>query len=250
MENRVFAAAIYPDGSPAPSATSSSGSARRPRASRSPTVKTNDAGLAEFTRHAEGGPVPPGRVGPAQRRDARRPADAGRGARSNLFDLTRRGAGRQGQRRPARPSQLNSEPLGENVLLRLDKAIYKGGEPLKVDIRTSAGMPTVYLDVVRGGQTLLTQLARRQGRQGRRTSSTCRRACSARWRSTPTRCWPAARSSAIAAWSTSTRATDLKINVKADKDVYLPGEKGTIRFQVTDAHGKPTAAALGVLDRR
>src|SRR6202007_3054704 len=40
---------------------------------------------------------------------------------------------------------------------------------------------------------------------------------------------------------------DLKVDVKADQDVYRPGERGTIRFQVTDAAGKPAAAALGVL---
>ena len=49
------------------------------------------------------------------------------------------------------------QPLGENVLLRLDKAIYKGGDSLNVDMRTSAGLPTVYLDVVRGGQTMLSR---------------------------------------------------------------------------------------------
>ncbi len=42
-------------------------------------------------------------------------------------------------------------------------------------------------------------------------------------------------------------AADLKIDVRADKDTYLPGEKGTIRFEVTDSAGKPAAAALGVL---
>src|SRR5262249_1861989 len=35
--------------------------------------------------------------------------------------------------------------------------------------------------------------------------------------------------------------------VKADQDVYLPGAKGQITFRVTDAQGKPTPAALGVL---
>src|SRR5262249_52765213 len=35
--------------------------------------------------------------------------------------------------------------------------------------------------------------------------------------------------------------------VKADQDVYLPGAKGQITFRVTDAHGKPTPAALGVI---
>ena len=42
-------------------------------------------------------------------------------------------------------------------------------------------------------------------------------------------------------------ASELKIKVKADKDVYLPGEEGKITFEVTDAQGKPTPAALGVL---
>src|SRR5207249_5641981 len=37
------------------------------------------------------------------------------------------------------------------------------------------------------------------------------------------------------------------IDVKADKDVFKPGEEGKIRFQVTDSSGKPTAAALGVI---
>src|SRR5213079_2569892 len=39
----------------------------------------------------------------------------------------------------------------------------------------------------------------------------------------------------------------LKIDVKAEKDEYLPGENGRIRFQVTDQQGKPAAAALGVI---
>src|SRR5262249_5463423 len=39
----------------------------------------------------------------------------------------------------------------------------------------------------------------------------------------------------------------LKIDVKAEKKVYLPGENGVIHFQVTDADGKPAVAALGVI---
>jgi hypothetical protein len=40
---------------------------------------------------------------------------------------------------------------------------------------------------------------------------------------------------------------DLKIEVKTDKDVHLPGENGRIYFRVTDGSGKPTVAALGVI---
>ena len=52
---------------------------------------------------------------------------------------------------------LTTEPLGDNVLLRLDKAVYKTGEAMKMDVRSSAGLPTVYVDVVRAGQTVLTK---------------------------------------------------------------------------------------------
>src|SRR5262249_7507118 len=43
------------------------------------------------------------------------------------------------------------------------------------------------------------------------------------------------------------QADSLTINVKPDQTVYVPGAEGKIRFEVTDATGKPTAAALGVL---
>src|SRR5262249_37537055 len=40
---------------------------------------------------------------------------------------------------------------------------------------------------------------------------------------------------------------DLKIKIEPDKNVHTPGENGRIRFEVTDAQGRPTAAALGVI---
>src|SRR5207244_3180119 len=52
---------------------------------------------------------------------------------------------------------LSSHPLGENVLLRLDKAIYQSGDRVNIDVRTSAGLPTVYVDIVRGGQIMLSK---------------------------------------------------------------------------------------------
>src|SRR5205085_1658603 len=40
---------------------------------------------------------------------------------------------------------------------------------------------------------------------------------------------------------------DLRVEVQPDREVYRPGEKGRIRFQVTDTAGRPAAAALGVI---
>src|SRR4029077_20827181 len=42
-------------------------------------------------------------------------------------------------------------------------------------------------------------------------------------------------------------AKELKVNVKADRDVYKPGEEGKITFKVTDREGNPTVASLGVI---
>src|SRR5262249_7932521 len=74
----------------------------------------------------------------------------------NLFDVFAEAKDARGNQAKS-TAALSSEPLGENVLLRLDKAMYKGGDTVNVDVRTSGGMPTVYLDVVRAGQTLLTK---------------------------------------------------------------------------------------------
>src|SRR5262249_12265716 len=42
-------------------------------------------------------------------------------------------------------------------------------------------------------------------------------------------------------------ASELKVNVSADQKEYRPGQKGTLNFEVLDASGKPTAAALGLV---
>ena len=127
------------------------------------------------------------------------------------------------------------------MLLRLDKAIYKGGDTLKVDIRTSAGLPTVYLDIVRGGQIAADASGSTSRTARRRTSSTCRRASSARLE---VHAYQMLASGEIIRDSRVVYVQpgdDLKIDVKADKDVYLPGEEGTIRFEVTDSAGQADA---------
>src|SRR5260370_4968136 len=78
-----------------------------------------------------------------------------RGMPSNLFDLAARARDQKGNSATT-VAALTSEPLGDNVLLRLDKAIYKGGDTVNLDVRTTAGMPTVYVDVVKAWQVVLT----------------------------------------------------------------------------------------------
>jgi hypothetical protein len=244
LENRVFAAAIYPDGSPAQCDV---GIWMGQTAKDKPfaTVKTNDAGLAEF------------RLTPKQeqfrqdnqweQRNVEMLGGQNRtiGAMKSVFDLTAEAKDAKGNTAKT-VAALTSEPFGENVLLRLDKAIYKGGEALNVDLRTSAGLPTAYLDVVRGGQTLLTKwLNVKDGKAAYKLELP-----SEVFGTLELHAYQMLASGEIIRDSRVVyvhQADGLQINVKADKDTYAPGAEGSIRFEVTDSSGKPTAAALGVI---
>src|SRR5262249_50757533 len=119
------------------------------------TLRTNAAGLAEFH-------VTPRtqqfRQGPWENRqiDLLGGQRITTGGPKMVFDL--RAEARDDRGNTAHTAvALSGEPPCANVLLRLDKALYRAGDTLQAEIHTSGGLPTVYLDVVRSGQTLLTR---------------------------------------------------------------------------------------------
>src|SRR5205085_7902867 len=141
---------------------------------------------------------------------------------------------------------LTSDPLGENVLLRLDRAICKGGDTLKIDVRTTAGLPTVYLDVVKAGQTVLTRWLEVQKGQAQAKLDLP----ATLFGTLEVHAYQVLGSGEIIRDSRLlylSPADELKVKMTADRDTYRPGQNGTIRFEGTDAAGKPTPAALGVL---
>jgi hypothetical protein len=243
LENRLFAAALYPDGSPAKCTVDVHAGAQgkgKPLA----RLETGDNGLAEWrlTPKAE-----QFRAGPWQQQRVEmmggtvhmqmRP--------TNFFDLT-------AEARDARGStartvvHLTSEPLGDNVLVRLDRAVYQGGDRMDIDVRTTAGLPTVYLDVVKAGQTMLTRWL--DVKDGRASANL----------DLPAGVFGTLEVHAYQMLLTGeiirdtrvvyvNQAGELKIKVSADRPVYQPGAEGELRFEVTDPTGKPAAAALGVL---
>ena len=117
-------------------------------------MKTNAAGLAEFKIKPKADQL---RVGNWGQRDIEL-----LGGKQQIWgpqivlDLLATAKDPKGNTASARVA-LNSHPMGENVLLRLDKAIYQPGDRMAIDIRTSAGMPTVFVDIVRGGQIMLSK---------------------------------------------------------------------------------------------
>jgi hypothetical protein len=244
MENRVFAAAIYPDGSPAQCDVNLWLGQKRDDKKPFASVKTNDAGLAEFRLTPKAEQFRAGDWGSrkVEMLGGNMPEVWGQHQLLDLFVEAKDSKGHAAHQALA----LNSDPIGENVILRLDKAIYKGGESVKVDVRSSAGMPTVYLDVVRSGQTLLTKwLDVKDGKADYKLDLS-----PSMYGTLEVHAYQVLGSGEIIRDSRIVYVhspADLKIDVKADREVYKPGEQGQIRFQVSDATGKPTAAALGIL---
>ncbi len=242
LENRLFVAALYPDGSPA-ECSINVWKGRDGTGNPLTTVKTAATGLAEMKFEPMLNDFRAGGV--RSEVVIVQGVAVHRMMSSNLLDLTAEARDAQGNQ--ARTTiALSSEPLGDNVLLRLDKAIYQGGERMNVDIRTTAGVPTVYLDVIKSGQTMLTRwLNVKDGQAG----------CSL---DLPESVFGTLEIHAYQVLITGeiirdTRvvyvnpAAELKIKVSADRPVYTPGAEGVIHFEVTDPAGQPTVAALGVL---
>jgi 5-hydroxyisourate hydrolase-like protein (transthyretin family) len=243
LENRVYAAALYPDGSPA-QATVQLWAGKKAEGKPVATVKTNEAGLAEFRL------TPKEKQFRASGWGARKVELLGGrvqqvGGQKSVFDVFAQAKDGKGNEATAK-AELTSEPFGENVLLRLDKAIYAGGDTMAVDIVTSAGLPTVYLDVVRSGQVLLTRwLDVKDGKASQRLDLP-----EAAMGTLEVHAYQMLASGEIIRDSRVVYvqpADGLKVEVSADESVYRPGADGKITFAVTDREGKPTAAALGVI---
>jgi hypothetical protein len=207
------------------------------------TVKTNAAGLAEF------------RVTP--KADDLRTANWGQqdvellGGKQQrwgpqiVYDLAAIAKDPRGNTATTQVA-LNSHPLGENVLLRLDKAIYQSGDRLGIDIRSSAGLPTVFVDIVRGGQIMLSKwLEVKEGKAVQMLDLP-----QTIFGSLEVHAYQMLSHGEIIRDSRVVYVqprNDLKVTVEPGKAEHAPGEDGMIRFRVTDAKGKPTAAAIGVI---
>lgn len=280
LENRLFVAALYPDGSPAPNTEIKVWHQRQPNANQPwrggrfgrgmpimpqlppqpvaqpakdakeeklpdplAVLKTNAAGLAEIkitpahtefrvggwgSEHIElvGGDQE--RWGPHMVYDLRIDAKDPRGNQSRSTFT------------------LSTHPHGESVLLRLDKAIYQAGERINIDIRSSAGLPTVYVDIVRNGQIMLSKWLEVKAGSAAHALDLPPAVFGTLEIHAYQMLWTGkiVRDSRVAYVQPR---SDLKITATPGKEVHEPGENGRIRFLVTDQAGKPAQAALGVI---
>jgi uncharacterized protein YfaS (alpha-2-macroglobulin family) len=133
----------------------------------------------------------------------------------------------------------------EHVLLRPDRAVYHAGDRIALRVLSTKARGTVYIDVVKEGQTILTRDVDLTNGQAELTLD-----------ATPdlagTVDCHAYLFGADAVPVGDHRllfvepADELKVEATADVPSYKPGTDARIRFRVTDKQGDGVAAALGV----
>ncbi len=140
---------------------------------------------------------------------------------------------------------LSFKAVAESLILRTDKTLYSVGDTLAAEILSTKERGTVYVDLVREGQTVLTRATELSG--GKASVAVDIDATMA--------------GSVVLHAYIFSPGTDLirdtrllyvnpadavSIGVELDRDTYKPGENARIRFATTDKAGSPVPAALGI----
>ncbi len=213
IENIIYVMATYPDGRPAAARIDVDVSAT---ATRITGLRTDALGIATL------------RVLP----------------QSAQLDMTVHARDAEGNR-TSKKLTLAAQPGEHHVLLRTDQSLYKVGDTVHATVLATRKRGTVYVDLIKEGQTVLTQSVElRDGRGELDVALSADLSGSLQmnaYQITPTS--DIIRDSRLLYVNP---ANDLTIDVALDKDVYRPGEDATINFTVRDKKGHPVLAALGV----
>lgn len=215
LENRVYVLVSYPDGTPASGATV---------AADGPAIKRDKSeGQADTLGIATLTVVPDAKQGAAF---VVRVSDA---------------QGRNAEKRFGIPVKA----AGDSLILRTDQTLCQVGSTLQAEVFTTKPKGTVYFDMVRQGQTVMTRTADLENGHAAITLDL-----------------DAGLSGSVVLQAYMfTPGTDLvrdtrllyvnpadalNVGIEMDADVHKPGEPAKVHFRITDKAGNPTGAALGI----
>ncbi len=223
VENEIFILASYPDGSPA-------------RASL--TVHNPD----------DLGPIP--LVGDQSQKDLHLVTDAAGAAVLRIKPLSGMGSLRidaddhQGNRASS-TVPLQARGGADQILLHTDRAVFKTGERIQLKVLSTRAHGTVYVDVVKNGQTILTRDVDLDNGQAELTLN----ATSEMAGTLDIDAYLFGRDAQPVAdhrLAFVQPADELKIETTTDAAEYRPGSEARVRFHVTNSHGEGVQAALGL----
>jgi len=210
LDNRVYVLTSYPDGTPAESdiRVESTGSAAQ-------IAATDKGGIAVVS-------LPIGVT--------------------NIRVKARDHKGNQAATQAALESRAG---VWDQILLRSERAVYRAGEPIRLEVLTTKQSGYVYVDVVKDGQTIGTHdLNISNGRAALELTATPDM--------TGTVGFHAYLFGSDASLIGDRRmvfvqpADELRIETSLDAQVYKPGSEARIGFRVTNNRGEGVQAALGV----
>lgn len=211
LENQVYLLASYPDGTPAEASLKV-----RPKSGDEQNVTTDANGLAVLT--------------------LKKPQ------RDELLQIE--GTDKD-EEKVSESVPLQARQGDEQVLLRAEKAIYRAGDAIRLRVLTTKKRGTVYVDVVKDGQTVLTRdldIADGQAEFTLAAGPELAGTVDVNAYLFGQKAQPVADHRLVFVQP----ADELKVETVADRPVYKPGDDSHIRFHVTDKNGAGVRAALGL----
>ena len=215
LPNQVYIVSTYADGTAARTTLSWSIEGEQEIARKA--VATDDGGFCAIEI------VPPAKAAVKLHVEAR---DAKGNTAEGSFDLT-----------------CDDPAMADRVLLHIDKALFQVGDAIRADVLTTSKAGTVYFDVVKDGQTMLTQLA--ELRNGRASFEIAPDATLAG--TVTLSAWMIARDGNVVRdlrLVVVDPADQLSVKIIPVQETYRPGEDASISVRTTDKGGKGVAAAI------
>ena len=230
LENIVYVITTYPDGKPAPSTVTIKGE----------QIQTNSYGLGEFK-------ITPDDFFVEMQADAQ-DNKGNTGSASIQFprDYVKNPRTEEEYRRNQRYSEDRYRT--ESVLLRVDKSIFDVGDTVYLDAFYTGSMGTIYLDVIKNKQTILTKaLDVTDGRAALGLDLDESMAGTLELHT-----YRILRNSDIVRDTRSifvNQRKDIELDIKTGKDTYLPGEEAQITFHTTKNNvAIPAAIGVNIVD--
>lgn len=133
----------------------------------------------------------------------------------------------------------------QQILLRPERAVYRVGDTMRLDLWSRSSTGTVYLDLVRDSQTLSTRAVTTTNGRGQVDVDVTPELAG----TVQIHAYHIGRDANI---TRDTRvvvvepADELAVNINADREVYRPGEISRLTFDVKTKDGKGVASALGI----
>ncbi len=211
LENQVFILTSYPDGTPAVA-----------------SVRVHAPGSPDLSATTDEGGVAVVRLKP------------GVGAETLRIDSS----DREGNHASS-SVQLEARDGGDHVLLRTERAVYRAGDRIQLRVFSTKQRGTVYLDVVKEGQTVLTRdldIVNGQAELVLAATSELAGTVDVGAYLFGRDARPVGDHRLIFVQP----ADELKIEATANAASYKPGGEARVRFRVTNSRGEGVQAALGL----